>query len=163
NVRSHINDTWGIDVNSFAGTEKKQDPMTGTTCFMSIRVLVAAATRSLWDDIESLFYVVLGCLFVGSKGEFNSDEAPGFEHASNKKSALAKAGSVGASKYASAFGAAHTYEELLDVANKLRTILFYRDGKCIAYDLWENGKDIRDGKGWLEYYKVLLGDEKNRH
>ncbi|KAJ2506627.1 hypothetical protein GGI11_006605, partial [Coemansia sp. RSA 2049] len=45
----------------------------------------------------------------------------------------------------------------------LRTILFYRDGKCIAYDLWENGKDIRDDDGWFKYYKVLLGDEKNRH
>ncbi|KAJ2490693.1 hypothetical protein GGI11_009191, partial [Coemansia sp. RSA 2049] len=131
-VRSHINDTWGIDVNSHALTEKEQDPMTGTTCFMSIRVLAAAKTRSLWDDIESLFYVVLGCLFTGFKGEFKPDEAPGFEHASNKKSALAKAGSVGASRYASAFGAANTYKELLNVTDKLRTILFYRDGKCIA-------------------------------
>ncbi|KAJ1726384.1 hypothetical protein LPJ72_006356, partial [Coemansia sp. Benny D160-2] len=122
-VCSHINDTWGIDVNSFAGTERKQDPMMGTTCFMSIRVLVAAASRSLWDDIESLFYIVLGCLFVGSKGEFNSDKAPGFENSSNKKSALAKAGGVGASDYAWIFGADKAPKELLDVANKLRTIL----------------------------------------
>ncbi|KAJ2536039.1 hypothetical protein EV175_006846, partial [Coemansia sp. RSA 1933] len=56
-VRSHINEVWGIDVNSLAPTEKEHDPITGTPCFMSIRVLIAAATRSLWDDIESLFYV----------------------------------------------------------------------------------------------------------
>ncbi|KAJ2654055.1 hypothetical protein IWW48_006329, partial [Coemansia sp. RSA 1200] len=162
-VRSHINDTWGIDVNSHALTEKEQDPMTGTTCFMSIRVLAAAATRSLWDDIESLFYVVLGCLFTGFKGKFNPSEAPGFEHASNKKSALAKASGVGLNSYASVFGAENVSEELLDVADKLRTILFYRDGKCIANDLLDNDDDPRDVNDWLEYYKVLLGDEKNRH
>ncbi|KAJ2516750.1 hypothetical protein H4217_004390, partial [Coemansia sp. RSA 1939] len=163
NVRSHINDTWGIDVNSFARTERKQDPMTGTTCFMSIRVLIAAKTRSLWDDIESLFYVVLGCLFSSYKNGFKSDGAPGFEHASNKKSALAKAGGVGASDYAWVFGAEDASEEVLGVANKLHTILFYRDGRCIAHNLLKKDEDIRDGKGWLEYYKVLLGDEKNRH
>ncbi|KAJ2653998.1 hypothetical protein IWW48_006353, partial [Coemansia sp. RSA 1200] len=162
-VRSHINDTWGIDVNSHALTEKEQDPMTGTTCFMSIRVLVAAATRSLWDDIESLFYVVLGCLFTSYNGEFNSSKAPGFEHSSNKKSALAKAGGIGASDYAWIFGAEDAPEEFLDVANKLRTILFYRDGRCIVHNLLDKTKDIRDGKGWLEYYKVLLGDEKKRY
>ncbi|KAJ1726776.1 hypothetical protein LPJ72_006214, partial [Coemansia sp. Benny D160-2] len=162
-VRSHINDTWGIDVNSFAGTERKQDPMMGTTCFMSIRVLVAAATHSLWDDIESLFYIVLGCLFAGFKGGFNSNEVPGFEHSSNKKSALAKASGVSLNSYASVFGADNVHQELLDLANKLRTILFYRDGRCIANDLLDKDDDIHDGKGWLEYYKVLLGDEKNRH
>ncbi|KAJ2751326.1 hypothetical protein H4S06_004167, partial [Coemansia sp. BCRC 34490] len=144
-------------------TERKQDPMTGTTCFMSIRVLTAATTRSLWDDIESLFYVVLGCLFAGFKGGFNSNEVPGFEHSSNKKSALAKASGVSLNSYASVFGADNVHQELLDLANKLRTILFYRDGRCIANDLLDKDDDIRDGKGWLEYYKVLLGDEKNRH
>ncbi|KAJ2505649.1 hypothetical protein H4217_009185, partial [Coemansia sp. RSA 1939] len=162
-VRSHINDTWGIDVNSIACTEKKQDPMTGTACFMSIRVLAAAKTRSLWDDVESLFYVVLGCLFSSYKGEFKPSEAPGFEHSSNKKSALAKAGGVGASDYAWVFGAEDASEELLGVANKLHTILFYRDGRCIAHSLLKKDEDLRDDKDWLDYYKVLLGDEKNRH
>ncbi|KAJ2510523.1 hypothetical protein H4217_007830 [Coemansia sp. RSA 1939] len=162
-VRSHINDTWGIDVNSHALTEKEQDPMTGTTCFMSIRVLAAAKTRSLWDDIESLFYVVLGCLFAGFKGGFNSGEAPGFEHSSNKKSALAKASGVSLNSYASVFGADNVPQEFLDLANKLRTILFYRYGRCIANDLLDKNEDLRDGKDWLECYKVLLGDEKNRY
>ncbi|KAJ2667282.1 hypothetical protein GGH99_006670, partial [Coemansia sp. RSA 1285] len=162
-VRSHINDTWGIDVNSHSPIEKEQDPMTGTTCFMSIRVLAAATTRSLWDDIESLFYVVLGCLFAGFKGGFNSGEAPGFEHSSNKKSALAKASGVSLNSYASVFGADNVPQEFLDLANKLRTILFYRYGRCIANDLLDKNEDLRDGKDWLECYKVLLGDEKNRY
>ncbi|KAJ2509744.1 hypothetical protein GGI11_005753, partial [Coemansia sp. RSA 2049] len=122
-VRSYINDTWGIDVNSLAPIEKENDPVTDTMCFMSIH------------DIESLFYVVLGCLFSSYKSGFKSDGAPGFEHSSNKKSALAKAGGVGASDYAWVFGAEDASEELLGVANKLHTILFYRDGRCIAHNL----------------------------
>ncbi|KAJ2684014.1 hypothetical protein GGH99_004177 [Coemansia sp. RSA 1285] len=99
-VRSHINNIWGIDVNSHSPIEKEQDPVIDTMCFMSIRMLAAAATRRLWDDFESLFYVVLGCLFAGYIGEFNHNNSPGFEHSSNKKSAIAKAGGVGASDYA---------------------------------------------------------------
>ncbi|KAJ2668199.1 hypothetical protein GGH99_006490, partial [Coemansia sp. RSA 1285] len=145
-VRSYINDTWGIDVNSLAPIEKENDPVTDTMCFMSIRMLAAAATRSLWDDIESLFYVVLGCLFSSYKSGFKSDGAPGFEHSSNKKSALAKAGGVGASDYAWVFGAEDASEELLGVANKLHTILFYRDGRCIAHNLLKKDRDLRDGE-----------------
>ncbi|KAJ2657905.1 hypothetical protein IWW48_004304, partial [Coemansia sp. RSA 1200] len=162
-VRLHINNIWGIDVNSHAPTEKEHDPINYTMCFMSIRMLAAAATQSLWDDIESLFYVVLGCLFAGFKGGFNPSEVPGFEHSSNKKSALAKASGVGLNSYASVFGAEYAHKEFLDVADKLRTILFYRDGKCIAHELWDNDEDLRDGEDRSEYYKVLLGDEKYDH
>ncbi|KAJ1726931.1 hypothetical protein LPJ72_006157, partial [Coemansia sp. Benny D160-2] len=164
-VRSHINNIWGMDFSSLAVIEKEQDPVTDTMCFMSIHMLAAAAaaTRSLWDDIESLFYVVLGCLFSSYKNGFKSDGAPGFEHSSNKKYALAKAGGVSLDSYASVFGVKYAPEELLGVANKLRTILFYRDSRCIVHNLLSNDEDLRDGEDRSEYYKVLLGDEKHDH
>ncbi|KAJ2878053.1 hypothetical protein FB639_003526, partial [Coemansia asiatica] len=53
---------WGFELKGVVDKENARDPFTGTHEYISIRVLSAAAERNIFDDIESLFYVILHLL-----------------------------------------------------------------------------------------------------
>ncbi|KAJ2803731.1 hypothetical protein H4R20_002778 [Coemansia guatemalensis] len=67
------------------------DGITGTPLFIGIRVLRGLRTRSLMDDIKSLFYAILYALSYLSSGP---DGCPGFELRENSTAAFAKIGLV---------------------------------------------------------------------
>ncbi|KAJ1917128.1 hypothetical protein H4219_003389 [Mycoemilia scoparia] len=56
------------------GNENCQDPITGTLPFMSIRVLHKCSNRTVIDDLESLFYVLLFCVALVLKTNKPVDE-----------------------------------------------------------------------------------------
>lgn len=60
-------DKWKFDTNLPETNQNIYDHLTGTPLFMSIRILFGANTRDVIDDIESLFYVILYCLYLQGK------------------------------------------------------------------------------------------------
>ncbi|KAJ2396398.1 hypothetical protein GGI05_001141 [Coemansia sp. RSA 2603] len=75
-IKQEINSAWEIDLDKITHNEDARDNVTGTVLFMSIRVLMGLTSRSVFDDIESILYVVLVVLsHIGlSKSEANVSE-----------------------------------------------------------------------------------------
>ncbi|KAJ2366051.1 hypothetical protein IW150_006047, partial [Coemansia sp. RSA 2607] len=65
--KEKVNAEWGIDINNLTANEDARDGMTGTVYYMGIRVLMGHSNRSIFDDVESLLYVLLNSIsYVGS-------------------------------------------------------------------------------------------------
>ncbi|KAJ2898385.1 hypothetical protein IWW38_001410, partial [Coemansia aciculifera] len=60
--REEFIERWGLDWGEVMDTEKAKDPFTGTSWYMSIQVLFQVRDRGIFNDIESLFYVILDAL-----------------------------------------------------------------------------------------------------
>ncbi|KAJ2741585.1 hypothetical protein GGI20_005088 [Coemansia sp. BCRC 34301] len=78
---------WGMDLDKVAATENTRDPFTGTSLYMSVQVLLQVPRRSIFNDFESLFYVILDTL--SNRGRTVKARSPlGFEFFSSESMAL---------------------------------------------------------------------------
>ncbi|KAJ2090669.1 hypothetical protein IW138_002483 [Coemansia sp. RSA 986] len=87
-VTDKVAQQWGFDKAAVLENEGTWDPLTGTVLFMSIPVLFGLPKRGLFDDIESLFYVVLHAFA-------DSEDCSGFKHYNNESLALTRVGILG--------------------------------------------------------------------
>ncbi|KAJ2847188.1 hypothetical protein IWW36_003980 [Coemansia brasiliensis] len=57
---------WGCALLNFSGNEREisQKSMVGTAIFMALRVLADAKTRSIIDDLDSLFLMATYCTWI---------------------------------------------------------------------------------------------------
>ncbi|KAJ2075366.1 hypothetical protein GGH13_000662 [Coemansia sp. S155-1] len=58
-LRAEVAKHWSFDWDEVLATENGKDSSTGTPFYMSTRLLLKAWTRSIFDDLESLLYVIL--------------------------------------------------------------------------------------------------------
>ncbi|KAJ2756896.1 hypothetical protein GGI19_000484 [Coemansia pectinata] len=69
---------WGFDCSDVVNQGGEKDPFTGTPPYMSIQMLLKVARRGIFNDIESLFYVVLDALSDRPRDD-QAKNPPGFQ------------------------------------------------------------------------------------
>ncbi|KAJ2832368.1 hypothetical protein J3B01_004893 [Coemansia erecta] len=136
-----IANEWGFDLGDVTKNEIIHDGMTGTPLFMGIRVLFGHPTRSLLDDIESLFYVAMYALSHLSLGPSAS---PAFNVHENKTAAYVKLGSVTSRiSYLESFGVKVCSDDVKAQLDLLYQLLFCRDNQFIGGKLTEGKAEAR--------------------
>ncbi|KAJ2483206.1 hypothetical protein IWW56_000554 [Coemansia sp. RSA 2131] len=135
-----IADEWGFDLGNVTKNENIHDGMTGTPLFMSIRVLLESPTRSLIDDIESLFYVAMYALSYLSLGPSAS---PAFNAPDYKAAAFIKLGMVISRKSYLKFFGVECSDDVRTQFDLLRQLLFCSNGQFIGEKLVEDEVDVR--------------------
>ncbi|KAJ2220996.1 hypothetical protein EV180_004811, partial [Coemansia sp. RSA 518] len=137
----NIANEWGFDLGDVTKNENIHDGMTGTPLFMGIRVLFGHPTRSLLDDIESLFYVAMYAL---SHLLLGPSASPAFNVHENKTSAYVKLGSVTSRvSYLECFGVKVCSDDVKAQLDLLYQLLFCRDSQFIGGKLTEGKAEAR--------------------
>ncbi|KAJ2518443.1 hypothetical protein GGI11_002863 [Coemansia sp. RSA 2049] len=131
-VVDRVAQQWGFEKESVLKNEAASDHMIGTVLFMSIPVLFGMKKRSLSDDIESLFYVIIRAFAT-------SEECCGFKHYDNSNLALARVGILGCpDNYLGVFNAGDDIGDLKQTLDAMHRYLFYSGGRYIGHDLVSN-------------------------
>ncbi|KAJ2787292.1 hypothetical protein GGI15_000842 [Coemansia interrupta] len=157
NTKDIVNGTWNIDLDKITRSEDARDGVTGTVLFMGVRILMGLTSHSVFDDMESVFYVVLSVLsYIGSsKSEKNDSE---LRKANHWIQATSRIGCVAdEANYLRHFGVSECSEGLRHILDALRTILFEQDGRFIGGILLSAKVDVR--KEDKMAIRHLLGDE----
>ncbi|KAJ2129314.1 hypothetical protein GGF48_002484 [Coemansia sp. RSA 921] len=136
-----IANEWGFNLGDVTKNENIHDGMTGTPLFMGIRVLFGHPTRSVIDDIESLFYVAMYALSHLSLGPSAS---PAFNVHENRAAAYVKLGSIISKElYLKIFGVKECSGDVKAQFDLLYQLLFYRDNQFIGGKLTEGKAEAR--------------------
>ncbi|KAJ2464221.1 hypothetical protein GGI03_003365 [Coemansia sp. RSA 2337] len=117
---------WGFDSSGVVGKESKKDPFTGTQMYMSIPTLFKISKRGVFNEIESLFYVVLDSLSDRIRDR-RSEDALGFVLHSERSLAMMRIGILADSqRYLDNFGVRLTGpSELKNILDAMRKFLFF--------------------------------------
>ncbi|KAJ2557131.1 hypothetical protein EV175_001537 [Coemansia sp. RSA 1933] len=154
---------WGFDKDAVLQSETAWDLLTGTVVFMSVPVLFGKLKRGLFDDIESLFYVVL-------RAFSDSKECMGFKFHDNKTLAVTRVGFLGcAEDYLEFFGISKDLGELKQTVDAMWRFLFYSGGSYIGHKLiggaeYERVPDLNPAATFMDAMtvdalKVFLPDD----
>ncbi|KAJ2763342.1 hypothetical protein H4S06_000148 [Coemansia sp. BCRC 34490] len=131
-IVSEVAKQWGFEKDTVLKYEDASDHMTGTVLFMSIPVLFGARKRSLADDIESLFYVIIRAFST-------SDNCCGFRYYDYKNLALTRVGILGCTdNYLKHFSAGSNVGGLRKTLDAMHRYLFYSGDRYIGHDLVNN-------------------------
>ncbi|KAJ2850239.1 hypothetical protein IWW36_002035 [Coemansia brasiliensis] len=126
---------WFFNKKDVMDNEDAHDPLAGTPLYMSIQVLAGSKFRTVVDDIESMFYVVLHALCENSQsgiGKFVAKPPPlDFKENTNLAHVRGCCFSI-EDLYKSSFGVKAHLEELELLLGEFRNYLFVRDGKYIG-------------------------------
>ncbi|KAJ2463652.1 hypothetical protein GGI02_005191, partial [Coemansia sp. RSA 2322] len=125
-------------------TEQAHDPFTGTPMYMSIQMLRGVTRRGIYNDLKSLFYVVLD-LFSDRKRDSTAEDPPlGFRFYSSESMAVTRVGCMAAGNlYFEFFGIVSLAQYVpVEVLESMRRFLFFRGesfigGKLLAKDGFE--------------------------
>ncbi|KAJ2842312.1 hypothetical protein J3B02_005618, partial [Coemansia erecta] len=156
-----VGEKWRYDSVKIGSNEIKNDPFTGTPRYMSISTLFGNTTRSVIDDIESLFYVVLDALrtiFPTSKDNAK-DQGFGF-HRQFEALGFMRIACISFDKdWLVNFGIKKNDipSDLVEMLEAMRRVLFFDRGKFIGSDLAsENGYEYDID---TESAKFFMNDE----
>ncbi|KAJ2724999.1 hypothetical protein GGI07_001568 [Coemansia sp. Benny D115] len=161
-VKEKINKKWGIDIAKMTSIEKKNDGVMGTPCFMGVRILMKQATRSLLDDIESLFYIVMELISSIRYKPRNASVAPGFMVPRSNLAAALKVGFLSDDEnFPEHFGISKCTPDEYRCLEAFRHLLFFVDGQFIGGKLLTSTEQIRtvDYKGVIQ---ALLDPEHSQ-
>ncbi|KAJ2750469.1 hypothetical protein GGI19_005091 [Coemansia pectinata] len=96
---------WSFDWKVVLPVEGAKDPFTGTPMYMSARLLLKAKTRSIYDELESLFYVILDAFSDRIRASSRKTKSskptarpPGFKFYSSEVTALTRLSCMQSSK-----------------------------------------------------------------
>ncbi|KAJ2746705.1 hypothetical protein GGI20_001126 [Coemansia sp. BCRC 34301] len=90
---------WDFDWNTVLEIESAKDPFTGTPLYMSCRLLLGAKKRSIYDDFESLLYVMLDAFSNRPRASNLGEQPAGFQFFSSKTTALTRLSCMLSSKH----------------------------------------------------------------
>ncbi|KAJ2740824.1 hypothetical protein GGI20_005595, partial [Coemansia sp. BCRC 34301] len=90
-LAAKISQRWGVDWDTAIGSGADSDPFTGTPLYMSVQVLLKTTRRSVYNDLESLFYVILDALSDRTR-DASPTNAPGFRYNGGQDTALMRLG-----------------------------------------------------------------------
>ncbi|KAJ2807257.1 hypothetical protein H4R21_000551 [Coemansia helicoidea] len=129
---------WGIKIANFFQIEAQHDHMTGTPHYMSIAVVSGMKKRSLFDDLESLFYVVLHALAMNAGTEkVEKVECDGFTFINNSNFARVRSAILyDHASYLESFGVKGVESTLRGVLDTMRRFLFFSETGYIGLSLW---------------------------
>ncbi|KAJ2258276.1 hypothetical protein GGI13_000641 [Coemansia sp. RSA 455] len=131
---------WTFDWEEVIAAEELMDPFTGTPLYMSTRLLLEAVKRSIYDDLESLMYIVLDAFSDRPRTGNLGDQPLGFTFLSNKTAGYTRITCTLSDKcFLSCFG---VNSDTASVPNELlmamRRFLFFDNGKHIGARILEN-------------------------
>ncbi|KAJ2442905.1 hypothetical protein GGI03_008109, partial [Coemansia sp. RSA 2337] len=86
---------WGFDWDKVMTKETEKDPFTGTSMYMSTQMLLQVKRRSIFNDIESVFYVILDALSTRDRSASAEDSPPGFAFFASNITAFTRIGLLG--------------------------------------------------------------------
>ncbi|KAJ2425851.1 hypothetical protein GGF41_002268, partial [Coemansia sp. RSA 2531] len=86
---------WGLDWDEIMSKEIAKDPFTGTSMYMSTQMLLQVKRRSIFNDIESVFYVILDALSTRDRSASAEDSPPGFAFFASNITAFTRIGLLG--------------------------------------------------------------------
>ncbi|KAJ1727500.1 hypothetical protein LPJ61_004536 [Coemansia biformis] len=145
---------WGFNDDEAMGVEAGHDGLTGTPEYMSISILYGARRRSLMDDLEGVFYVVLHALSKIDNGEKCSPR--GFIYFDNKNLALVRSALLAQeTEYLPCFGVSKPSGRLGEVLRAMYQFLFWSKTSYIGTSLWatkgyERELDLRLAKRFVD-------------
>ncbi|KAJ1717959.1 hypothetical protein LPJ61_007004, partial [Coemansia biformis] len=135
--------------------EAGHDGLTGTPLYMSIAISYGARHRSLMDDLESVFYVVLHAL---SRIENGVRKGLGFTFIDNKMLAVARSALLAQeANFLSHFGLFEPGGRLGEVLLATYRFLFWSETGYIGTSLW--GNDVYERKHDLGLAKEFVDME----
>ncbi|KAJ2719803.1 hypothetical protein GGI07_004998 [Coemansia sp. Benny D115] len=143
-VKRQVERDWQINVHEIDFKERQHDPMTGTLCFMGIRILSGHGDRSILDDLESIFYVAL-YMFAQEYSGKEEYKLMRLKNNTNGQAALIKVGGLACCrKYPIFFGVnPEKAESVCKALGPLYNMLFIRNDAFIGAILAEENDDIR--------------------
>ncbi|KAJ2060715.1 hypothetical protein GGH13_006738 [Coemansia sp. S155-1] len=124
---------WGFDCSDVVNQGEEKDPFTGIIPYMSIPMLLKVTRRGVFNEIESLFYVVLDALSDRPRDD-ESKNPPGFQIASMQSAAFMRLGCLcSKDHYLQDFGVngsnGFVPKDMLDAMHRF---LFFEDGRYIG-------------------------------
>ncbi|KAJ1726226.1 hypothetical protein LPJ61_005335 [Coemansia biformis] len=125
---------WGFNADEAMRVEAGHDGLTGTPLYMSIAILYGARRRSLMDDLEGVFYVVLHALAQLDTGRH---ECQGFTFIINKTLALVRSALLAReANFLGHFGVTEPGGHLGEVLHAMYRFLFWSRTSYIGNSLW---------------------------
>ncbi|KAJ2094351.1 hypothetical protein GGI16_005574 [Coemansia sp. S142-1] len=131
---------WTFDWEEVIAAEELMDPFTGTPLYMSTRLLLEAVKRSIYDDLESLMYVVLDAFSDRPRAGDTGEQPLGFTFLSNKTAGYTRITCTLSDKcFLSCFGVrSDTISVPKELFLAMRRFLFFDNGKHIGARILEN-------------------------
>ncbi|KAJ2104275.1 hypothetical protein GGI09_000192 [Coemansia sp. S100] len=131
---------WAFNWDEVTKTEKLKDPFTGTPFYMSARLLLGAKMRSIYDDLESLVYVVLDAFSNRPRAGDRGEQPPGFIFLSSTTTAYTRITCTLSGKcFLNCFGVnSDTTSVPKELLLAMRRFLFFDNGKHIGARILEN-------------------------
>ncbi|KAJ2001325.1 hypothetical protein GGI04_003786, partial [Coemansia thaxteri] len=143
-LKTSIANRWGINWDQVLATEQAHDPFTGTPMYMSIQMLRGVTRRGIYNDLESLFYVVLDLFSDRNRDSTTEDPPLGFRFYSSESMAVTRVGCMAAGNlYFEFFGIVSLAQYVpVEVLESMRRFLFFQGesfigGKLLAKDGFE--------------------------
>ncbi|KAJ2744165.1 hypothetical protein GGI20_003203, partial [Coemansia sp. BCRC 34301] len=138
-LMAEIERRWRFKWAKSPAAARARDPFTGTPMYMSCRLLLGAKMRGIYDDLESLFYVVLDAFSARARGKNSKDQPHGFTFPSSSTAAHIRLSCVASdTKYLESFGIRSDKSVPEAMLDAMRRFLFYEDKVHI-------GGKIQDG------------------
>ncbi|KAJ1720426.1 hypothetical protein LPJ53_004952 [Coemansia erecta] len=152
-----VNSAWNIDLDKITQYEDARDGVTGTVLFMGIRVLMGLSGRSVFDDFESVLYVVLVSLsHIGSSKP--ATELSEMGKVCHRNQAIWKYGCMTDSDdYPTYFGVFRCSKSLRQLLDALHKMLFLQNDVLIGGKLLKCKVDER--KDYKEDLIQILGED----
>ncbi|KAJ2717748.1 hypothetical protein GGI07_005940, partial [Coemansia sp. Benny D115] len=141
-IKEKVNTAWDIDIDEITTIEEENDGNIGTPSYMGVRILMGGMDRSLLDDIESLFYVVMALYTATGTGKVN-ESAPGFLVSQPYLAAAAKVGFLSDDKNFPIYFGIRDYQDQIGYLDKFRQLLFFANGRFIGGNLLTSAESIR--------------------
>ncbi|KAJ1641607.1 hypothetical protein LPJ64_006435, partial [Coemansia asiatica] len=133
---------WGFELEGVVDKENARDPFTGTHEYISIRVLSGSAERNIFDDIESLFYVILHLLQCAKEEKVT--DFLGTRCMPNNVAALMKVAFMCSRNLAlKRNGIENCPNGLLEILNQMYEMLFIVDGVNVSDQLLDGVPEMR--------------------
>ncbi|KAJ2812666.1 hypothetical protein H4S07_001244 [Coemansia furcata] len=143
NLETEIVKHWSFNWDKALVAEKHNDSSTGTPMYMSARLLLRAMTRGVYDDLESLLYVILDALSNRPRTGEQDGQPIGFKfYDSSNMAATRLAFTHSVAQLLKNFGVYLCKTSTLgDVLDAMQRFLFLDDGNHLC-DRILDGKDF---------------------
>ncbi|KAJ2741063.1 hypothetical protein GGI20_005446, partial [Coemansia sp. BCRC 34301] len=136
---------WDFDWVKVLKTESTKDPFTGTPLYMSCRLLLEAKERGIYDDFESLLYVMLDAFSKRPRTSSLGEQPAGFQFFGSETTALTRiSATLDATCFLGFFGV--WLEDSLvprEMLEAMRQFLFVDNGNHIGAKILTKGDSHR--------------------
>ncbi|KAJ2058143.1 hypothetical protein GGI17_005223 [Coemansia sp. S146] len=131
---------WAFDWDEVTEIERLKDPFTGTPLYMSARLLLAAVERSIYDDLESLMYVVLDAFSDRPRAGDSGEQPLGFMFLSSATTACTRITcTLSEERFLDFFGVKSVNTSVpKELLMAMRRFLFFDGGEHIGARILEN-------------------------